>query len=353
MAVVDDRGRFLGRLNVVDAFLMLFALALVPLAYGSYLLFRTPPPRLTAVEPATIQHAEQMRITVRGEDLRPYMRIAVGDQQGKTFLFYNATTAEVDLPELPPGVYDVALYDYAQERARLEDALTIAPPPLPAAQVDVVGAFRSVTPEMVKVLSPGMRVGNLGTVQQVGEPLPSIVRALAGPGFVEIPVDAIDVPAVIRVGCQLTGAVGRVQCVAGDVALVADAFLTVPTPAGERPFQIDEVRAPMALTPVEVRVRFRGDPQTLALIDSSALDVGVVRNPLAAGAVVLEAGALTATRDVTLRVPAQRGATGWRYGGADLRSGAAFRFTTTTYDLTGTVLRVTPAEPRDAQDARQ
>ena len=346
MTLVDSRGRLFGRLNVVDALLLLFLVALVPLAYGAYALFRSPPPALSAIEPATLTHAATMRITVRGRDLRPYMRVVVGEQQARNFLFHSATTAEVDLPTLKPGVYDVALYDYAQERARLVGALTITPPPLPSSQLDVVGVFRALPADAVKTLTVGMKVGDAGTITQLAAPVPSVVRALAGDMFVEVPVDAVDLPAVVRLGCELQGAAGRVQCLSGGVALMAEAYLTFETPAGSRSFQIDQVRAPLPLTNISVRVQLRGDPQALALVRTGDADVGLNRNPLAAGASVLNPGANSGnTREVTLRVPAQPGATGWRYAGFDVRAGASFRLLTRTYDLSGVVLQVTPEQP--------
>jgi hypothetical protein len=346
MALVDDRGRIFGRFNVVDAFLVVFVVALVPLAYASYVLFRTPPPQLTAIEPPTVQHAPEMRITIRGRDLRPYMRIVVGDKQAKNFLFYNATTAEVDLPELPPGVYDVALYDYAQERARLADALTIAPPPLPSTQVEVVGAFRSLSPATAKLLNSGMELAQLGKVERLGDPRPSLIRATAGQGTVEIPIDAVDVPAVIRMGCNLQGSAPFVHCYAGGTALMPDAYLTLPTAGGALPFQIDQVRAPTALQAVAVTVRFTGEAQTLAMIQRGDIDIGVVRNPLASGGEVLDVQPANGnTRLVALQVPAQPGVGGWRYAGSELRSGAPFRLATERYEIGGTVLTVTPTVP--------
>ena len=51
MTIVDRDGRLFGRLNLLDAILMVLAFGLVPLGYGAYVLFRTPTPRLMAVEP--------------------------------------------------------------------------------------------------------------------------------------------------------------------------------------------------------------------------------------------------------------------------------------------------------------
>src|SRR6185295_13855340 len=51
MPMIDDRGRVLGRVNLIDAAFVLLLVAAVPVAYGAYLLFRDPTPRLTNVLP--------------------------------------------------------------------------------------------------------------------------------------------------------------------------------------------------------------------------------------------------------------------------------------------------------------
>ena len=52
MTLLDDRGRVAGRVNLVDAVAAIVILVLIPVAYGAYLLFRTPPPKMLSVSPA-------------------------------------------------------------------------------------------------------------------------------------------------------------------------------------------------------------------------------------------------------------------------------------------------------------
>ena len=47
------------------------------------------------------------------------MRVSFNTVQGRTFMIGSTEVAEVDLPDLDPGTYDVVLYDYAQEVDRL------------------------------------------------------------------------------------------------------------------------------------------------------------------------------------------------------------------------------------------
>src|SRR5206468_8847710 len=62
MAIVDDRGRVAGRVNLIDALAAVFILVLIPLVYGAYLLFRTPAAKLVRVSPATVYQGTQTRL---------------------------------------------------------------------------------------------------------------------------------------------------------------------------------------------------------------------------------------------------------------------------------------------------
>jgi hypothetical protein len=43
VTVLDDRGRLFGRVNLVDALVVGFIVLLIPVAYGTWLLFRPSP----------------------------------------------------------------------------------------------------------------------------------------------------------------------------------------------------------------------------------------------------------------------------------------------------------------------
>lgn len=351
MALVDDQGRVFGRWNLVDALVVLVVVGLMPLAYGAYALFRTPPPRILAVEPNQLLYGPNLQVTIRGEHLRPYMRITIDDKQAMNFLFHSDTTAVVDLGDVSPGTFDVVLYDYAQERARLPKALTILPLPLPSAHVDVVGAFRNLPVTALPPFKEGLELGKIGVIRKVGQPLSSIIRATTSAGTVEIPFpDTVDLPLVVRVGCYLKDTGGKLQCVGGGVALDRNSVIMMPTPVGQLAFQIDQLLSAVDLVAVEARVRFAGEADVLALVKPGDVDISVARNPLAAGARVVAVGDLrgggsTSSREATLRVPVQPGVTGWRYAGEDFRIGSAMSFVTIGYSTDGVVLRVTPGAP--------
>src|ERR1700676_3262087 len=127
MTFVDDRGRLGGQLNLIDAAAAVVILLLIPLAFSSYVLFRTPPPKLLTVSPARLVESHDQRVEIDGTNLRPFMRASFNTVPAKSFLIGSTKYALVDLPHLEPGTYDVVLYDHAQEVDRLPNALTVVP----------------------------------------------------------------------------------------------------------------------------------------------------------------------------------------------------------------------------------
>ncbi len=254
MALVDERGRIGGRVNLIDAVIAVFLLVLIPVAFGAYLLFRTPPATLKEVVPARLYQGVNLRVEVIGENLRPFMRVRIGTLQGRTFMIGGTRGAMVDLPDLPPGVYDVALYDYMQEVSRLPKALTILPlAPLPTVAVLVEGTFKGLTPDRIS----GLKVGDkfpatgdpLAEVVSRGTPVPSAVMLRSGLALINVAVAGqTDVPAVLKVKCgvQTTGD-GTLKCSApGPVQqtdLIPGAILSLAGPDGWLAFQIDRIRS--------------------------------------------------------------------------------------------------------------
>src|SRR3954462_12297249 len=104
MALIDDQGRVFGRINLIDAIVALFALVLVPLGYGAFVLFRAPVPVITSVAPAQIVENQAARIEIVGANLRPLLRAHLANFE-VAFLLQSSTHAEIKVPEvLPPGV---------------------------------------------------------------------------------------------------------------------------------------------------------------------------------------------------------------------------------------------------------
>ncbi|MGH9386158.1 MAG: DUF4330 family protein [Vicinamibacterales bacterium] len=348
MAMVDTQGRLFGRLNLLDAIVVVAILGLLPIGYGSYLLFRTPAPRITAVEPTTLTAAPIVRLALRGENFRPYMRISLGSYQAFSFLFAGTDEAEVELRNVPSGVYDVVLYDYERERARLPKAVTVAPSPIPAASAVAVGAIGNVAADQVPQFKPGLVLGSIGEIVAVGKPRSQATRVFAGSRMVEIQdPKALRLPVAIRVGCYIREREGRPECSIGEAAAQPGVLIMVATPVGALPFQIDQVRGSQPLESVRVVVRFSGAPELVSQVRKGDIDSATAANELAAGARVVDvATRAPAVRDATLELQAQRDlASGWVHVVEPLRIGGALVLRTPLYELTGTITALAP-DPR-------
>jgi len=341
MTLVDNRGRILGRFNLIDLALLVLVLGLIPLAYGAYLLFRTPLPSLVAVEPATRQFEPEFRVVVKGDNLRPYMRVSLNDMQGRSFLFKSASSAEVVFGDIPPGTYDVVLYDNEQERARLPKSFTLTPAALPPAQLDLAGFLTSVNAEQVGQIKVGTKFGPVAEVLALGKPAPDLARIVAGDKPVEFAIPKTQrIPALLRVNCDVvSGSGGFGACVTNKV-LGPSVYLELPIATGRLPFLIIEVRSIDQPVEVEVRVRLTADP-AFPFIRAGDIDVGYSQNEFAGGGRVVTAPS-SSSGEMVLRVPAYPTLTGWAYGGQSLRIGANLLFVSARYQLTGLITFVPP-----------
>ena len=348
MSMVDEQGRLFGKVHLFDAIVAVLVLWLIPMGYGAYVLFRTPPPTLTQVEPAVLTYGPNMRIKVRGANFRPYLRVYVGTYQGMTFLFNDSTQAEVNLLDVPPGVYDVVLYDHSQERHRLPKALTIAPSALPEAHLIAVGAFGNLTAQQVPAITPVFTIEGVGRVLRVGRAVPQVARVFVRPGMVDVPVpNAQMVPAELQLACWVRSSQGQPECVGGGASLQPTTLLFLNTSIGTVPFQIDQVRSALPLERVRVRVRFAGPATVLAQRRKGDADLGDVRNELSATGTIEDVGPTagsgdSAAREALMTLQAQRGSGGWVYATAPLRMGGTFVLRTPVYEVRGTVIALDP-----------
>lgn len=344
MPVVDDHGRIFGRYNLLDLALATFLLGLIPLGYGAYLLFKDPVPTLTAVEPGTIQFERNMRVAVRGENLRPYMRISLNDLQTRTFLFQDPTRAEVTFAEeIPPGTYDVVLYDFAQERARLPKALTIAPPALPVTRVRAAGFLMGVKASQAALYKPGYDFPTAAKILASAPPAADFARVTSGAQAVDIPVETtVRVPVLLELYCSVeanSSGAGECRSTPGP-AIGPGVYITLPSYEGRLPFLVIDVQPPVTPTSIEVKVRIP-DQDAVSLATAGDLDLGAAQNPFAAGAKLLVAPT-AASHSMTLTIPAFPSLTGWQYGGQTLRVGGGITFYTPRYILVGTVSSIPP-----------
>jgi hypothetical protein len=252
MSLVDDRGRVAGRVNLIDAVAAVFILVLIPVAYGAYALFRTPPPRLASVSPDRLFEGHHQRVQIEGTNLRPFMRASFNAVPATSFLIGSTTYAFVDVPDLEPGVYDIVLYDYRQEVDRLPKALTVVPM-VTDVELDVAGAFKA-PPDG---LAARLKVGDLfpaggdwiARVVSVGAPAGGDLRLRVGDDTIRVPLGERELPATLRVKCYTAHKPdGTLQCLVPgpneSTVIAPDAVLTLSSAEGWVSFQIAAVRAP-------------------------------------------------------------------------------------------------------------
>ena len=358
MAIVDEQGRLFGRLNLLDAVLLVLLLGLVPLGYAAYLLFREQPPRLVAIDPARVEVSDETRLIIKGENLRPYMRVSAGSYQALEFLFKSPTEAEVPFRNLPVGEYDIVLYDHSQERGRLPKALSVLRGPLPATHVIVAGTFGNLTAEKAKAIVPGMTLNDAGEVIKVGTPTTDGPRVFAGSSLIGAMVpNALHVPALVRLNCAVRAPQGKPDCVVNDAAVAPTVLVMLPTPVGPVPFQMEHVISSAPLQQHTIQVRVAGHPSVVALMKPGDADRAGTSNPMAPGAVITRVGPIrrisetAAEADVTLRVDLQAAAAGWLYDSAPLRAGMPFLLRTPTYVVSGIVTSI--PDPRGANNSNE
>ena len=351
MALVDDRGRVLGRFNAVDAFVLAIVVVMIPAAYASYLLFRAPAAKLSAVEPQQLRIAPATRVRISGTNLRPFMRVSFDNTQARTFLIESTTSAEVDVPNLEPGTYDVVLYDYAREVDRLHKALTVLPrTPAPTVTVSVGGSFVGLS----EVNADAIREGTKFTRN---DRLIAEVLAAARPRVGEVLIRTGDrtmtvnlpgqfaLQAALQLECFLESTTdGALQCVVygplQPTLVASDSVLPLPFKDTTINFQVTEVHPPGQ--PIFVRLKTRA----IVPVDGAVrVRVGEADSSMPAypGAWIGRVEAI-AGNDVTLLLPAQHLANGWRYRAQLLKLGGGIRFETPSAVLNGTIVSLDPVE---------
>jgi hypothetical protein len=350
MAIVDDRGRLFGRLNLLDAVVLVLLVGLIPLGYAAYALFREQPPRLISISPARSQQMNHLPVTVRGENLRPYMRVSAGTHQAIDFQFRSTSEVEVPFGSLPPGEYDIILYDQAQERARLPKALVIEASALPPTEIVSVGAFGNLDAAGAAKITAGLRLDDVAEVLTVGKPVPDLTTVFSAANLVGVPIpNALRLPAVVKFHCNVRTQQGRPHCTVDDATVAPTALLMLPTPLGKTPFQIEQLRSPHPVQDVPIEVRFTGDPNVVALIKPGDVDRRGTTNELAAGSRVTGVSAPRRVADnrseIDVRLTAQlQNVDGqWLYDTNPLRAGSTFMLRTSRYELTGVVTRLPAA----------
>ncbi len=372
-ALIDADGRVFGRVNLIDALVAVFVVLLVPVAYATYLLFRTPAPQITSVEPAQLTYIEDRaaqgsllsgKLKVRGTGFRPVLRATIGTTGAIAFIFEDPTSADVLFGDVPPGKHDLVLFDGVQEVARATGAVTI--PEKSASgrtSVALVGTFVDLDEAMAASL-------NVGTKFPSGEPQaeilalgPVVEAALTINNRVDVAVQGRrQRSALVAVRCEISAPQPR-ECRAAGITVGPGLTYLVPGTSDLR-LLIDAVVPASPPTSARLRVRLFGVPDAVSLVRVGDTDlphlaidqrgavvraIGARRDGVGEVTVLLsqETAAVLASAarqdpvaslDVTLTAGLDRGRQGWRYRGDTLRVGGPVTFTAETYTLRGVVI---------------
>jgi hypothetical protein len=341
--LVDSQGRVFGRVNIVDAIAIVVVALLVPVAYGTYLLFRPSTPRIDSVTRSAISREElriaagstlSAKLKVRGSGFNPMLRAIIGTTPALGFVFEDPTSADVIVGPIPAGTHDLVLIDGVQEVARAVGAVTIESPTQLA--VRLVGWLIDLEPPVADALkvAPSPTAAGL-TIVALGPSVPARERVDWFGRTADVPIpNRVEREAVLDVPCDPR----RLDevCNISGIALSPPDRLIVPlhTPQGVLRFAIAEVLPPTRPVAAAVRVRFSGASE-LSMIAVGDRDRLL---DLQRAAVVESIGSRSnASVDVTLRVGADVSRDGWRYRGHLLAPGAPFQLTTDRYTIKGAV----------------
>lgn len=344
MSMIDSRGRVFGRLNLVDALILGFLILLVPLGYGTYLLFRPAQPHIDSVEPSEITVAERRigngsaltaKFKVRGAGFTPLLRARIGDSDALGLVFESPNSADVLVGPVPPGKHDLILLDGIQVVARANGAIEIQAST--GTPIRLSGWLIDMDKTAAAALTPGATVPASSPssfeVIAAGPDRPGrsrlsfggVIANGAANGLVDrevVVVARCDSPPLYEV-CSIGG-----QVISGNGPIT----ITLPGPYR---MELHEVLPTSAPVPATMITRFTGPGAALvqvgdqdALLDSRSARVTAINGKDAGGATVTLALGLDESRE------------GWRYRGRLVRPGGTLAIATSRYETTAQVLSV-------------
>jgi hypothetical protein len=129
--VIDARGRVFGRVNLIDAAVTLLIASVTACGAIAFVVIRPRPPIVTRVVPQTLAAGTPSRLHLDGRDFRPYLRAAIVSSGGTLpvasapILLGTTRVAELPLPPLSAGAYDIRIYDGGREIAVCERAFIV------------------------------------------------------------------------------------------------------------------------------------------------------------------------------------------------------------------------------------
>jgi len=320
MAMLDDQGRLFGRVNLIDAAVVLFLFALLPLAYGSWVLFRTPLPEIEEVTASVLPGRPGQHIQVRGRNLRPFLRASVGGKAA-IFLYESPDRAQVELPPLAPGTYYLAFFDDSRKIVQYPNAVIV--PKL---------VIETITPRELDYGQNPPRIELRG--QSFRDSLRVVIGKLEGIYHLVSPDRAeVQLPPLDPGTYDLTLFDGSTE-----VTRVERAVTIRPEKPVLFRLLVRFVTRPEILQMVQRAQRQPSEPGPPSKVPRPVLEsyevehdlLGTTKENIIEGRVVI--------LRATVRVVAQWVGDEWQFDGRPVRAGAQFTFTSRTFDLSGMIL---------------
>lgn len=158
------------RWNVVDLAIAAVVASTVAIGVAGYRRFQSPFPQISAVVPAHVMAGVPHQLSVRGRYLHPYLRVFVSasgrapaldpstsSKREAPVVTTTASEIVVTLPPVPPGTYDLYLFDEFEGVALVSHPLTVDAPDYARAELTATVRFFVAAPGLAALLAPGDR----------------------------------------------------------------------------------------------------------------------------------------------------------------------------------------------------
>ena len=113
---------------------------------------------IASVSPDHVPEHTETPIQIDGDHLRPFLDVRFGTIPSGGLFLKGPTRAEVIVPDLPAGTYDVVLVDAGRVMVRKSGALTVVAPPASVgaiADLQAVGTFIGLNETAARSVAAG------------------------------------------------------------------------------------------------------------------------------------------------------------------------------------------------------